>query len=70
VHSLSSPYVDAFLVCVYGPCVPVKTDFDGNLIISNSILKSLFKEAAQQGVADELHVNKTQHLYSAFCLCV
>lgn len=42
-----------FLVCIYGSCEPIKTDF-GSLII----LKSLFKAAAQQGVADELHTNK------------
>lgn len=56
--------------CIQGSWIPVKTDFDGNLIISNSILKSLFKAAAQQGIADELHIKNTQHCYSSFHLCV
>lgn len=65
-----SSLLDVFLVCIHDSCVSKKTDFDGNLIISNSILKSLFKAAARQGVADELYINNSQHRHSSFCLCV
>lgn len=65
-----SSLLDVFLVCIHDSCVPKKTDFDGNSIISNSILKSLFKAAARQGVADELYINNSQHHHSSFCLCV
>lgn len=50
--------------------IPMKTDFDSNSIVSNSILKSLFKAATQQGKADELHVNNMQHCYFSSHLCV